>query len=900
MRKIFFLIFILFTVHIVKASHNRAGEITFTCIGGFTYEITITTYTKSSSTQADRPFLDSVHFGDNTTGTFTRLSFVDLPNDVRHNIYKKQHTYPGSGQYDIYFVDPNRNANVVNIPNSFYTPFAIHATLFINPNFSCNNSPQLLNRPIDRGCVNVPFIHNPGAYDPDGDSLSYELIPCRGEGNLPIPGYTFPQTTNTFTLDPITGQLIWDSPPSNNIYVPEYEVNVAFEIKEWRFIGGSYHLIGIVERDMQITISTCNNHPPQIQALQDTCVLANSSIALNITAFDQDNDLVALTATGGPLDQVSAPQAQFFTSPTTEFTNDTVIGTFSWSPSCAHVRQQPYQVLFKAEDSSTIANFVRLVDLQSFFIRVIGPGPTNLTVTPSGNSMQLQWDPDVCPQVTGYKIYHRIGTYPGTIQCPCETGVPSYTGYTLIGNTSGLNDTDFIDNNNGNGLAIGVLHCYLVVAVFPDGSESCASNQACDHLKKELPVITNVSVDTTDAAIGSIYVAWSKPNELDTSQYPGPYEYRVYHASNFNAQSPSFVVSFSSPDFAGFNDTIYYDENLNTDVNPYSYFIELYYDSMGTTTLKGNSSNASSIFLSLTPTDEKVILNWEEHVPWGNYRYVIYRFNGVTFDSIAQVNSVPNISNHTYADTGLNNGTQYCYYIKSVGTYSTPGILDTLINLSQEECTIPFDNIPPCSPALSVSPDCIEEANFLSWTNPNLTCADDVIKYYVFHSDDSLNFEVIATLFGDTSTTYAHSNLASLSGCYKVVAEDSAGNQSTALAVCVDTCRQYVLPSVFTPNGDGNNDFFHPCDSTTAEQLQKKNCPAYKNVKDIDIKIYDRWGLLMFQTTDRDINWDGKNQKTKGDCPESVYYYTCKVNFFRLNGTETMELHGFIHLLRGK
>ena len=39
------------------ATHNRSGEITYTHIAGFTYEFTITTYTKSSSIDADRPIL---------------------------------------------------------------------------------------------------------------------------------------------------------------------------------------------------------------------------------------------------------------------------------------------------------------------------------------------------------------------------------------------------------------------------------------------------------------------------------------------------------------------------------------------------------------------------------------------------------------------------------------------------------------------------------------------------------------------------------------------------------------------------------------------------------------------------------------------------------------------------
>ncbi len=93
-----------------------------------------------------------------------------------------------------------------------------------------------------------PFIHNANAFDPDGDSLSYELIFCKGSEGLPIPGYSYPAASNSFSLDAITGDLVWDSPTGCGEY------NVAFLIKEWR----NGVLIGFVERDMQITIF-CNN-----------------------------------------------------------------------------------------------------------------------------------------------------------------------------------------------------------------------------------------------------------------------------------------------------------------------------------------------------------------------------------------------------------------------------------------------------------------------------------------------------------------------------------------------------------------------------------------------------------------------------------------------------------------
>ena len=415
--------------------------------------------------------------------------------------------------------------------------------------------------------------------------------------------------------------------------------------------------------------------------------------------------------------------------------------------------------------------------------------------------------------------------------------------------------------------------------------------------KKELPVITNVTIDSTSIFAGIDTVAWSKATEIDTNKFPPPYMYKIYRSPDFFGSSFKLL---STP-VLNENDTIYKDTLIDTESHPWSYKVELYYDSahLGTPVLKGRTQTASSVFLKLTPTDKKMILAWEEHVPWTNSYYDIFKWNklNLTWDSIGTANA----PNRTFTDDSLINGDTVCYYVRSVGSYGTQGIVDPIINLSQQACGVPVDNVPPCPPQLTVSPDCIEEKNVLQWNNPNNSCASDVMSYNIYFAADSVaEFTLLDTINNANDTIYVHGFLTTLTGCYKVTAIDTVGNESSANMFCVDTCRQYVLPSVFTPNGDGNNDFFHPCDSTTAPDLQKKNCPPYKNVKSIDIKIFNRWGNLVFETTNKDINWDGKNKFTKGDCPDGVYYYTCKVNFIRLNGTETKELHGYVHLLRAK
>jgi gliding motility-associated-like protein len=866
MRSFYILLaFCLISLVPAYATHNRAGEITYEQLTQFYYKATITTYTKTSS-PADRPELD-IFWGDGTSSTLPRASFQDnfggAGSDIRKNTYVGFHTYPGPSVYTMYFEDPNRNGGVVNIPNSINVPFYVESQLIISAALGFNNSPVLLQPPIDDGTIGVTFIHNANAYDPDGDSLSYHLIFCKGAEGLPIPGYAYPAASNSFDLDAITGDLVWDSPVGCG------EFNVAFLIREWRR-GVN---IGYVERDMQINI-LCNNPnsnvPPVFSGVADTCVLAGTFISMPVTATDPDpTNVVTLTATG-PVFDLSISPAQF----NQPFSGTgTVTGTFEWQTECAHVRRQPYQVVFKAEDNDP---FVNLVNLKTYRVTVVAPAPENLTAAPTGNAIQLNWDQSLCQEAVGYRIYRRQGFY-GFIPGPCETGVPAYTGYSLVASTTGLTATSYLDNNGGPGLAPGTDYCYMVIAYFDDGAESYASAEVCQTLKKDLPVITNVSVVATSPVTGSINVIWSRPSDLDSIvQYPPPHEYRILRASGINGTSYSVVGTTFN-----LNDTSFIDNGINTESVSYTYKIELFSTVSGVLQSVGTSLPASSTFLSIAPTDNKLNLSWQLSVPWINSYYEIYRFNGVSFDSIG-VSSTTN-----YTDTGLENGTNYCYYIRGVGSYAAPGFADPLINLSQIACATPLDDIPPCAISIDTSAySCIENTITLSWPIPDVTCADDVKSYNIYFAPASdASFTLIATIADPSVGSFDYTDTESIAGCYYVTAVDSTGNEGAPGGqICVDFCPAYELPNVFTPDGNGLNDLFHPF--------------PYRDVESVTIQIFSRWGLQVFSSEDPDIEWNGKTDNTGEDLPDGVYYYICKVNEKSIAGIKSRTLKGVIQLVR--
>lgn len=879
-----------------NASHNRAGEITFKWVGPgqYTYQIKVTTYTNllviSGLTPPDR-CQDTVNFGDGITAVVNRtngsvgscspatngVNIPGSPVSTRVNEYVTTHTYPGPGSYIISMQDPNRNAGIINMSLSQNQVFYVQSLLVISSFLGNNSSPVLTFPPIDKGCVGQCFFHNPGAYDPDGDSLSYELTNCLGSGGVVCGGYGYPSTGGgTYNVNVLTGTLTWCTPQLQGQY------NLAMIIKEWRKnFDGDRVLVGYVLRDLQVDIGNCvTNVPPVIQSITDTCILAGTLLIRTIKATDSNNDFLTLSANGAPFGVV-APIATFASAPSIS----PVTGTFHWQTSCAHIRQSPYQVTVKVADSHLP---IALVDFKTFNITVVAPPPLSLTAIPLGSNVQLNWQKPVCQLTTGnnkilyYKVYRKDDCVPW-IHGYCELGVPAYTGFTYIGHTIDINDVQFLDNNNGVGLSQGTNYSYIVYALYTDGSESYASNQVCVQLKRDVPILVNADVRTTSTSSGSVFVRWIKPllgnNALDTLAVTGPYEFRLLHYDGYPNATYTQVYSVSKPSFAGLNqlsDTTFTHNTANTIANSHTYKIEFYAHGQ----FVGNGQRASSIFLSLTPGDNKMGLSWQQQVPWTNYKFRIWR----KLPSASIFVLRDSTTNLNYIDTGLVNGALYCYKIEALGQYSDPAILRPLINFSQEVCDKPIDKTPPCAPKLEIISDCIQPSLTIKWNNPNHSCSDDAVKYYLYYApteNEDLTFLDSVNLINDTILVF--DNLSSIAGCYAITAIDSFQNESLQSAkVCVDNCPEYELPNVITVNGDGINDFFK----------------AIKNkfIKDIDLKIYNRWGTLVYETTDPAFKWDGKVIQTKLAATEGTYFYVCEVHEIRVAGVVTRGLKGFLQV----
>jgi len=865
-RRLFSLLILLLLFIRLYATHQRAAEITYTWVEGLTYEITITMYTYTPSLADDARATLPIYWGDNTGDEIPRIVFTDLPDNYSLNVYQMRHTFPAPGSYTIAVEDPNRNFGVVNIPNSVNVPMFVQSELVINPFLGVNNSVQLLNPPVDQGCVGKTFIHNPSAYDPDGDSLSFRLVKCKGAGGYDIPGYTYPQASVSFSIDATTGDLIWETP------LLQGEYNIAFMVEEWR----SGVLVGSVMRDMQILIGACDNNPPEIISLNDTCIVAGNTLMFDITAIDPDRNIVTLTASGGPFELSDNPAVII---PDTVTGNDTVTTTFFWNTQCSHVRKNPFSVLFKARDQHPI---VSLTNLKTILITVIAPAVENLQAIAINNGIDLSWDSPPCDNAIGIRIYRRNGLS-GFQPDYCETGVPANTGYQLISEINNISVNTFRDDENGQGLTPGIEYCYLITTFFSDGAESQASQEACASLKRDLPVMTHVSNDSTDLNSGSVFTAWSKPTELDQLQFPGPYLYKLYRNP---PQSGEQILVFTG---IGLNDTLYTDNEVNVNqINgQLTYTVLLESETVGEI---GYSKPAASIFVQLTGTDQEIKLNWNPEVPWINDSFEIFRLDPAAQEFQFVGSSLTN----SFNDKGLINEQTYCYYIRSFGSYSVPGIINPLINYSQISCGQASDDVPPCPPQLEVTTDCEIIANQLHWSNPYDSCSNDIDRYYIYYTPSATQpFALIDSVIGAEILNYLHHSLEYVAGCYYIKAKDKNGNISLSSNIsCVnyDACPVYELPNFFSPNNDLINDYFVP--------LNYPSSNPRANVDRVEMIIFNRWGNKMFETSDPLINWDGKNQQNGKECADGVYLYVCKVFFQGFEGEIEMKLQGSITIIR--
>ncbi len=960
LRPILFFFLLLLAATQAHATHVRAGEITARRISttSLTYEITFTGYfdMENGKSAADGQIDIKVFVG--SVGPISvprKQPIANIGNNTTKNEYIFIYTFPAPGRFNISTNLDNRNNNVLNIgpKPTQERSFFVKSTLVINASLGQNRTPVMLNAPIDLAAVGQRYIHNPGAFDADGDSLAYRLVTPQEGGNnnpngkdveyvdpnkvLPLGPKENGAFPSTFSINAVTGDMVWDAP-----FVPGF-YNVAFIVEEWR----NGVKIGEITRDMQIIVVEANNDRPRLDSIPDLCVEAGTLIQQAIRAVDRNGDPLTLTTNGGVYNAglIDPQLAQFIvaSNPTGQ-----AGGVFRWQTGCNHIRPEAYSVLFKVEDSPRAgfpnpSLFRKLADIRTFRIKVYGPRPKNVravaTTDAGGRAFRVTWDPYAC-QVPGAEIvvYRKEGC--SNYQAdPCSPGLPATLGYSIVGRVP-ANATSFLDSSSVNPLRRGVKYSYRLVAEFPrpgapinepgylnGGGTSLPSAEFCLDLPLLVPVITNVTVDSTSTTRGQITVKWTRPIGLDPNSLNGPSQFRLSRATGLNGTDFALVTTINTQLQPGQPDTIFVDRNLNTTANAYRYKLEYFFtNANGTLEKLDEAEPASSVRLTQGRAESRIVqLEWAANVPWNNenQRHRVYREvrgrPGV-YNQIAEV-AVQDPRTFVYRDDGTDrfalDGTAnvtlsvdsvYCYRVETVGTYGNDRIKPSiLLNFSQKICAAPVDTVKPCPPVLSldtldcstIAPDayCDQSTftNNLSWVYPAQNtqggdCDPNIVEYRIYYARFADETPALLTSVvpppTPPATTYAHTGLSSFAGCYYVTAVNRFGNESApSNLVCKDNCPQFALPNVFTPNGDGKNDTFTPL-----------NCPSF--VETVTFRVYNRWGVKVFETTDVNLNWDGTSSGGQA-LPAGQYFYEATATFQSVvRPSQPVTFKGWITLLR--
>ena len=117
------------------------------------------------------------------------------------------------------------------------------------------------------------------------------------------------------------------------------------------------------------------------------------------------------------------------------------------------------------------------------------------------------------------------------------------------------------------------------------------------------------------------------------------------------------------------------------------------------------------------------------------------------------------------------------------------------------------------------------------------------------------------------------------SGNYYVTVTYNMCTLDDVMNIGDDCPGRLFIPNVFSPNGDGLNDFFHV---------------DYVNMETLNVQIYDRWGKYLYESNNKDFQWNGTFNGNP--LPEGSYYYT--VNFKYSDNENPEERRGTVLIIR--
>ncbi|MBL7950649.1 MAG: gliding motility-associated C-terminal domain-containing protein [Flavobacteriales bacterium] len=345
----------------VRADHYSGGNITYRCLGGNFFEVTLDVYLDCSGAPLTSQSLElsndcGVTFTANNlplvlTEEVSQLCGAAIPNSTCNG-----GTLPGIRHYQFrvnLFLSPCDDWTIswniccrTGLQNTSGTPGMYLEATVNNAGGLCDSSPALADNSIPFVCVNEPVLYNTGFNDPDGNTMSFELISARFAAPAPTnitysPGFTGTEPVPGITIDPATGQIGF-TPTTTGSYV------VVVQVTTYDVNGIP---LGTVMRDFLFVVSNCSNTPPLTTGLTNSTtgfITSAGSIevcdglpfCVDIPFTDADPGAITLTSNVAAL----LPGATF-----TITGSNPVVGRLCWTPDPAY---SPANILVTARDNA--------------------------------------------------------------------------------------------------------------------------------------------------------------------------------------------------------------------------------------------------------------------------------------------------------------------------------------------------------------------------------------------------------------------------------------------------------------------------------------------------------------------------------------------------------------------
>jgi gliding motility-associated-like protein len=867
------LLFFHFNYSDVSANHLIGGELSYRKLGGTNYEITLKVF-RDCNAQNAANFDNPANIAIYENGVLINNIQIDLNNPtsvdppqlascivvpstvcVQKAIYITTVNLSASSYgYDLVYTRCCRNTSIQNLLDPGATGSTYYAYIPKTQTVATNSNPVFNSLPPIFLCINTPFVYDHSATDYDGDSISYYFCrPYAGATEtdpLPIPAdpppfplvnYSNPfnvgnqlSSNPAMTINASTGQLT-----VNPNALGQYVVGVcASEYRNGIFLSES-------KRDFQFNVIQCFN---SIASIPDQTVFCNGlTVDFLNTSANSTNYLWDFGVTNSTTD-VSSAQTPTFTYPAPGVYTVTLIATnvFNNTVACADTATTTLEV-FPVLDPDFIVPLPQCLQGNSFNFSAGGA---------FDNSATFLWN---------FGSNANVST------------LASQNANNIVFNTDSLIEVSLIVEQFGCSDTV-----RKNIEIFPQPiAEIGDVNKYCVGLQIDFENLTPNSPGT------KFHWDFGIANTLsDTSNLYNP-SYTFPDTANYTIEltvtSPNGCIDSDSevflvyplllPGVYPFNDSSYVNQCI--DVNYFNFFASgAYSDSTdfiwqfgpNANPTSSNEKNPQGVTFNVAGTIP-ITITVQENGCSKSLSDTVRIYNRPTINYSLNTNKcypfTVQFNNNCFAETPIN-----YYWNFGDNTYSEmPNPLHVFENAGVYSTSLKIITKTGCKDTLDVSLDSIR---FLPPPVAGLEIVPTKVSIFdpkVSFKDISTNKVSSSTVLGDGRTKFDSEFVYQYSdtGTYKVmnIAINEDGCRDTAFYdVIVFPEFRFWVPNSFTPNGDNLNDVFKP---------------IIIGAKEYSFRIFDRWGNLIFDSTNDKEGWNGKINNSESDAPTGVYSYTIDI-----------------------